>query len=89
MSREGSEDDPCWEFRRAADFARSWGATLVSAGAAGHINTASGHGPWPQGRALLAQFGAQIQLAASLEMEPTRLTVRVIISPRRAAHFAR
>jgi predicted alpha/beta hydrolase family esterase len=29
--------------------ATAWGSELHFAGDAGHINTASGHGPWPEG----------------------------------------
>jgi predicted alpha/beta hydrolase family esterase len=51
-----SRDDPFVAFQRAAAFARDWGAEFVDAGAAGHINTASGHGPWPEGRLLLERL---------------------------------
>ena len=34
---------------RAADFAGAWGSDFHEAGDAGHIDTASGHGPWPEG----------------------------------------
>ena len=37
-------------------FAKAWGSELVFVGQAGHINTASGHGPWLEGRALLQRF---------------------------------
>lgn len=37
----------------ARAFADSWGSRFVDVGAAGHINGASGHGPWPEGWALL------------------------------------
>lgn len=53
-----SENDPCCAFDRSQTFAAAWGARLVSAGAAGHLNTASGHGPWPEGRRLLGEFTA-------------------------------
>lgn len=49
-----SSDDPHCSMGRARELAESWGATLVPAGNAGHINTASGHGPWPEG---LMRFG--------------------------------
>jgi len=29
-----------------------WGADFIDMGEAGHINVASGYGPWPEGRAL-------------------------------------
>ena len=41
---------------RARQFADAWGSELVNIGAAGHINAASGHGPWPDGLALLRQW---------------------------------
>lgn len=49
-----SSDDPHCSMDRARQFAGCWGATLVPAGNAGHINTESGHGPWPEG---LMRFG--------------------------------
>jgi len=48
-----SHDDPYVSPERAAAFATSWGATFTDIGNAGHINTDSGHGAWPEGRALL------------------------------------
>ena len=48
-----SQDDPYCSFERAQGFAAAWGADLVDAGAAGHINADSGLGDWPQGQALL------------------------------------
>jgi len=44
-----SRTDPNCSFSRATNFARWWGSKFVDAGDAGHINTASGHGPWPEG----------------------------------------
>jgi len=48
-----SRNDPYVEIRRAEAFARGWGAQFVDLGRAGHINVASGHGPWVAGRRLL------------------------------------
>lgn len=48
-----SDNDEWVTMDRAAHFARAWGSELVRAGAAGHINTAAGFGPWPQGERLL------------------------------------
>jgi len=48
-----SRDDPYATFDRAELLARSWGADLVDAGRAGHLNSAAGFGPWPAGEALL------------------------------------
>ncbi|HEY3338914.1 MAG TPA: alpha/beta hydrolase [Propionicimonas sp.] len=54
----GSTDDPFagWDYTVAT--AAAVGAPLVELDAAGHISTASGRGPWPEGRALLAEFMA-------------------------------
>ena len=38
---------------RAQTMAEGWGSRFVNAGAAGHINTASGLGLWDDGLALL------------------------------------
>ncbi|MFC4424801.1 RBBP9/YdeN family alpha/beta hydrolase [Deinococcus navajonensis] len=50
-----SENDPFSSFERAQTFAEAWEAEFVSAGAAGHINVASGHGDWPDGEVLLSE----------------------------------
>lgn len=44
-----STNDPLVSVERAGDMAGAWGSDLHFAGAAGHINVASGHGPWPEG----------------------------------------
>ena len=49
----GNNDLYC-NLARAEKLAAFWGATLVDAGETGHINVASGHGPWPEG---VLQFG--------------------------------
>lgn len=51
-----SRTDLYCDYARAEDFAFAWGARLVDAGDAGHINSASGHGPWPEGLMTFAQF---------------------------------
>lgn len=51
-----SRTDPYGSFADAEAKAKAWGSTLVDAGDAGHINTASGHGPWPEGLMRLATF---------------------------------
>lgn len=47
-----SRNDPWMSFARASDLAQLWEADLVDLGHAGHINVASGHGPWPGGKRL-------------------------------------
>jgi predicted alpha/beta hydrolase family esterase len=48
-----ADDDPYCGPGRAEGMARDWGAGFVDAGARGHLNSESGLGEWPQGRALL------------------------------------
>lgn len=49
-----ANNDLYCSYARAEQLAESWGAKLTNAGETGHINVASGHGPWPEG---LLQFG--------------------------------
>lgn len=51
-----STDDPFCTLERGTRMAADWGSSLVVAGPRGHLNTASGLGDWPEGRALLAQW---------------------------------
>ena len=51
-----SRTDPICPFERAQELARAWKSQLVDAGDAGHINAASGYGPWPEGVLRLADF---------------------------------
>ncbi len=44
-----STNDPLCTVDRAVEFATCWGSDFHLAGEAGHINVASGHGPWPEG----------------------------------------
>jgi uncharacterized protein len=48
-----SSNDPFVTVARAQTFASAWGSEFVMIGGAGHINTASGLGDWPEGLALL------------------------------------
>lgn len=47
-----SRNDPWMSFGDAFDLADDWGAAFVDLGAAGHINVASGFGPWQKGKEL-------------------------------------
>ena len=55
-----SRTDPHCRYELAEDYAYAWGSALVDAGEAGHINVASGHGPWPEGLMRLAGFLAPL-----------------------------
>jgi len=58
-----SRSDPYCAYHRAEDFAYAWGSALADAGDAGHLNTASGHGPWPEGLMRFAGFMGKLQPA--------------------------
>lgn len=49
-----SLSDPYCSADRAKALAASWGSEVIEAGDVGHLNVASGHGPWPEG---LLRFG--------------------------------
>jgi predicted alpha/beta hydrolase family esterase len=51
-----SRSDPYCTVDEAQELAGAWGAEFSDAGDAGHINTASGHGPWPEGLMRFAGF---------------------------------
>lgn len=61
-----STNDPYCPVRLAGAYARAWGSQLVKLPDAGHINVASGFGPWPQGLALLHL----LQQPQAVESEP-------------------
>jgi uncharacterized protein len=51
-----SSNDPFASLEEAADLSAAWGSKLLEAGEQGHINAASGHGPWPEGMMSFAGF---------------------------------
>ncbi len=51
-----SSNDPLASIEEAADISAAWGSKLIEAGEQGHINAASGHGPWPEGMMSFAGF---------------------------------
>jgi predicted alpha/beta hydrolase family esterase len=56
-----SRNDPFGTYEHADDIAASWGSLLVDAGESGHINADSGHGPWPEGTMVFAQFLSRLK----------------------------
>lgn len=56
-----SRNDPWMRYARAASLARSWDADLVDMGLSGHINAASGFGPWLGGKWLRDELLADIE----------------------------
>lgn len=67
-----SRNDPWMDFSRARGLAAAWGAGFVDMGQAGHINVASGFGPWSGGKALRDGLLAQAPLRRA---EPQRLAL--------------
>lgn len=51
-----SRDDIYSSFGEAEDMAYAWGSAIADAGSSGHINVASGYGPWPEGLMRFASF---------------------------------
>jgi predicted alpha/beta hydrolase family esterase len=51
-----SRDDPYAPFEESQRLGDAIGATVVDAGASGHITDESGHGPWPEGLMRFAGF---------------------------------
>ena len=55
-----SRNDHYSSYEAAEDLASSWGALLLDAGDAGHINAEAGYGPWPEGTLAFAHFIAKL-----------------------------
>jgi predicted alpha/beta hydrolase family esterase len=51
-----SRNDPYSDLTKSEETAAGWGSLFIDAGEAGHLNTASGHGPWPEGSLVFAKF---------------------------------
>lgn len=49
-----SRNDPLARLPRVLELARDWGSRVEDLGEVGHLNPASGYGPWPQAQALIA-----------------------------------
>jgi uncharacterized protein len=51
-----SRNDPLGKFSRVSALAHGWGSRLVDLGEVGHLNPASGFGPWPLAHAFIEQL---------------------------------
>jgi predicted alpha/beta hydrolase family esterase len=51
-----SDNDPLAAKDRAVQLGQAWGSQIVELGAVGHLNPASGFGPWPDGEGLVARL---------------------------------
>jgi uncharacterized protein len=81
-----SSDDPYSPIERQYDMAKDWGAQFVDAGAAGHLNAASGIGEWHEGQSLLDRLID----AAEADSSPSKLAgVQALYDRAKAAMAAR
>jgi predicted alpha/beta hydrolase family esterase len=53
-----SSDDPLASLDAVVELASGWGSRLVEIGAVGHLNPASGYGPWPRAEEFLRELDA-------------------------------
>ena len=52
----GSSTDPYCSVERIQEIGRAWGADTSIIAGAGHLDVASGHGPWPEGALTFGGF---------------------------------
>jgi len=55
-----SRNDPLGRFSRVTTLASDWGSEVVDLGHVGHLNPASGYGPWAKAEPLIARLGAAL-----------------------------
>ncbi len=53
-----SRNDPLGRFSRVTALASDWGSEVVDLGHVGHLNPASGYGPWTKADSLIARLAA-------------------------------
>lgn len=58
-----STNDPYASLDATMALASDWGSAPLNAGASGHINAESGHGPWPEGLMAFAGFLSRLEPA--------------------------
>lgn len=51
-----SDNDPLGRKERVLELAQAWGSRTVEVGSVGHLNPASGYGPWPRAEELLCEL---------------------------------
>lgn len=51
-----SRNDPLGSYEGVCELARAWGARLFDLGESGHLNPASGFGPWPAANELVREL---------------------------------
>jgi predicted alpha/beta hydrolase family esterase len=53
-----SRNDPLGRYDRLVELARAWGGRMVDLGEVGHLNPASGYGPWPRAESFIEELAA-------------------------------
>ncbi|BAT59771.1 alpha/beta hydrolase family protein [Variibacter gotjawalensis] len=66
----GSASDPLCTVEQAEQMAAAFGSEFVNAGDVGHMNTASGHGPWPDGLLRFGKFLSKLTIEPGPTAEP-------------------
>ena len=61
-----SDNDPWMSTERAIAMANVWGVRHITLKNAGHINVASGHGPWPFGESIIRRMRQRLGEADTL-----------------------
>lgn len=56
-----SRDDPLASYARVLALAIDWGSHVVDLGKVGHLNPASGYGPWPRAEDLVVDLIANVR----------------------------
>ncbi len=80
-----SSNDPYVTPSRARTFATAWGSEFVMIGEAGHINSASGLGDWPEGLALLntlRKIPNKVSRSKHLLCHKTSIKTGPLVAPR-------
>ncbi|MGB3070289.1 MAG: alpha/beta hydrolase [Ottowia sp.] len=55
-----SRNDPLGSYEGVSELARDWGACLIDLGESGHLNPASGFGPWPAALELVRELALPV-----------------------------
>jgi predicted alpha/beta hydrolase family esterase len=64
-----STNDPLARIERVLSLAMCWGSRFVELGEVGHLNPASGYGPWPRAHEFIRELLDPVPLPVSKERE--------------------